>query len=80
MSSRLIASASSSGVCVIRGGCAWSIPIATEKRMTPPAIWNAPIVIEKNLKRSEPQTAKASSTAKAMIEVLRASWRLASGG
>lgn len=79
MSSRLIASSISSGVCSIRETLAWSIPLATEKRMIPPAIWKAPIVIEKSSKISVPNTAKTRRTVKATTIALRMIARFASG-
>ena len=53
--------------------------MATEKRTMPPAIWKAPMVIEKNLKISVPETAKTRRTMKAMIVVFRMIARLACG-
>ena len=51
--------------------------MATEKRMIPPAIWKAPMVIEKNLKMRVPETAKSSRTVKAIRVVFRMIARLA---
>jgi hypothetical protein len=53
--------------------------MATEKRMIPPAIWKAPMVIEKNLKSSVPEIAKTRRTVKAMIVVFRMITRFACG-
>jgi hypothetical protein len=53
--------------------------MATEKRIMPPAIWKAPMVIEKNLKMRVPEIAKTIRTMKAVIVVFRMIARFASG-